>query len=72
MPADCGMAFVLIQHLDPQHTSMLAELLSAETAMPVSEAVDRAAVTGNHVYVIPPNATLRIAGGKLRVSKPAG
>jgi two-component system CheB/CheR fusion protein len=71
VPADSGMAFVLIQHLDPQHRSMLVELLSAETAMPVTEAVDGAAVAANHVYVIPPNATLRIAGGKLRMSKPA-
>ena len=65
------MAFVLVQHLDPQHRSMLVELLSAATAMPVIEAADRAPVAADHVYVIPPNATLRIAGGKLQVSKPA-
>jgi two-component system CheB/CheR fusion protein len=71
MPADSGMAFVLVQHLDPQHRSMLVELLGAATAMPVTEAADRMKVAADHVYVIPPNATLRIADGKLRVSKPA-
>jgi two-component system, chemotaxis family, CheB/CheR fusion protein len=71
MPADSGMAFVLVQHLSPQHASMLVELLSAATAMPVSEAVDGAPVVANHVYVIPPNATLRITAGNLQVSKPA-
>ncbi len=71
MPTDSGMAFVLVQHLDPQHRSMLVELLSSATAMPVVEAADGLLVTTDHVYVIPPNATLRIAEGKLRVSKPA-
>jgi two-component system CheB/CheR fusion protein len=71
MPIDSGMAFVLVQHLDPQHRSMLVELLSSATAMPVVEAADNLRVVADHVYVIPPNATLRIAEGKLRVSKPA-
>ncbi|HEY8290684.1 MAG TPA: chemotaxis protein CheB, partial [Acetobacteraceae bacterium] len=71
MPADSGMAFVLVQHLDPQHRSMLVELLASATAMPVVEAADRMPVEPDHVYVIPPNATLRIAGGELLVSKPA-
>jgi two-component system CheB/CheR fusion protein len=71
MPADSGMAFVLVQHLDPQHRSMLVELLSSATAMPVVEAADNLRVVADHIYVIPPNATLRIAEGKLRVSKPA-
>lgn len=71
MPADSGMAFVLVQHLDPQHRSMLVELLTAGTAMQVVEAEDCTPVVADHVYVIPPNATLGIADGKLRVSKPA-
>ncbi len=71
MPADSGMAFVLVQHLDPQHKSMLVELLGSATAMPVIEAAERMTVVADYVYVIPPNATLRIAAGKLRVSKPA-
>jgi two-component system, chemotaxis family, CheB/CheR fusion protein len=71
LPADSGMAFVLVQHLDPQHRSMLVELLSSATSLPVVEATDDVLVAADHVYVIPPNATLRIAKGKLRVSKPA-
>lgn len=71
MPAASGMAFVLVQHLDPQHRSMLVELLTAGTAMQVVEAEDRTPVVADHVYVIPPNATLGIADGELRVSRPA-
>ena len=40
LPADTGMAFVLVQHLDPQHPSLLSHLLAGKTAMPVSEATD--------------------------------
>ncbi|MDQ3039264.1 MAG: PAS domain-containing protein, partial [Pseudomonadota bacterium] len=71
MPADSGMAFVLVQHLAPQHISLLAELIGRGTSMPVSEAADGERVEGNHVYVIPPDATLTIAHGVLQVSRPA-
>jgi two-component system, chemotaxis family, CheB/CheR fusion protein len=71
MPADTGMTFVLVQHLDPHHASMLVELLAPHTAMPVSQAVDGESVVGNHVYVIPPNATLAIEKGVLKVQSPA-
>lgn len=71
MPADSGMAFVLVQHLDPNHRSMLADLLRAHTAMPVSEATDGMRTVPNHIFIIPPNATLTIKAGALRVSKPA-
>ena len=47
MPADTGMAFVLVQHLDPDHKSMLAELLRPHTAMEIVEAQDRAALVPN-------------------------
>jgi two-component system CheB/CheR fusion protein len=70
-PADSGMAFVLIQHLDPSHKSLLVELLGANSPIPVVAASDGAAVRGNHVYVIPPNATLTIKEGLLRVASPA-
>ena len=71
MPGDSGMSFVLVQHLDPHHVSMLAELIGAVTTMPVAAASDGMRPAPNHVYVIPPNATLRMADGKLRVSSPA-
>ena len=60
LPANTGMAFVLIQHLDPKHHSMLAELLAKETIMKVSEVTGLMKVQQNHVYVIPPNAAMTI------------
>ncbi|MGH6947318.1 MAG: chemotaxis protein CheB, partial [Kiloniellales bacterium] len=71
MPADSGMAFVLVQHLDPHHKSLLAELLGRHTAIPVAEAEDRMAVSANRILIIPPDATLTIKAGVLRVLKPA-
>ena len=71
MPADSGMAFVLVQHLSPDHKSMLAELIGKTTSMPVIEAPDGAEVTANHVFIIPPDATMTIAGGRLQVVRPA-
>jgi two-component system CheB/CheR fusion protein len=71
MPADSGMGFVLVQHLDPHHKSMLVELLAAHTGMPVLTADDGTFVAANHVFVIPPDATLIIEDGRLGVTKPA-
>ena len=71
MPVDTGMAFVLVQHLDPQHQSMLVELLRPQTTMPVREAKDGIAVVANAIYIIPRDATLTIKGGVLRVETPA-
>ena len=65
LPPDTGMAFVLIQHLDPTHTSLLSEALAKATAMPVRQAEDGSPVEPNHVYVIPPNADIAILHGRL-------
>jgi len=70
-PADSGMAFVLVQHLDPYHKSMLVELLGRHTAMAVTEAEDRMRVVADRVFVVPPDATLTIKDGVLRMTKPA-
>jgi len=67
LPADTGMAFVLVQHLDPKHHSLLAELLSKRTVMPVTEVRDGMAVQPNHVYVIPPDATMSISDHHLQL-----
>ena len=69
--SNSGMAFVLVQHLSPSHKSMLAELLGKVTSMSVVEATDGAAVEANRVFIIPPDSTLTIAGGRLRVARPA-
>src|SRR5262249_4757199 len=73
LPADTGMAFVLVQHLAPKHHSMLAEILSRATTMPVREVKDEPSVEPNHVYVIPPNRNMIVADGKLQLlSREAG
>ncbi len=65
LPDDTGMAFVLIQHLDPSHDSHLTELLSKASKMPVSEVKGETRVEANRVYVIPPRCNLGISGGVL-------
>ncbi|HEU0179969.1 MAG TPA: PAS domain S-box protein [Blastocatellia bacterium] len=67
LPTDTGMAFILVQHLDPAHESILTELLSKATPMPVSEVVEGVAVEPNHIYVIPRHANMAIAQGILRL-----
>jgi two-component system CheB/CheR fusion protein len=71
MPADSGMAFVLIPHLDPKHESLMATLLGKYTAMPVMEARQGQRLEANHVYVIPPNANLGLHQGVIQLSPPA-
>ena len=68
LPADTGMGFVLVQHLAPHHESILRELLSKTTSMPVIEVREGITVQPNHVYVIPPNATMSIMDGVLHLS----
>src|SRR5580692_8117897 len=65
LPDDTGMAFVLIQHLDPKHESHLTELLSKKSKMAVSEVKGETRVEANHVYVIAPRHNLGISGGVL-------
>ena len=60
LPPDTGMAFVVVQHLDPKHESLLPELLAKLTKMPVSQVKDRTRVQANQVYVIPPNTLMTI------------
>ncbi|MGI8988764.1 MAG: chemotaxis protein CheB [Bryobacteraceae bacterium] len=67
LPADTGIGFVVIQHLDPAHPSILTELLTRETAMPVEEAHDGVVVGPNRVYVMPPNTSMEWKDGKLRL-----
>ena len=69
-PDDSGMAFILISHLDPDHASLLTEILQRSTAMRVSEAKDQEQVVPNCVYVIPPNRDLTILNGMLHLSIP--
>ncbi|MDP1566494.1 MAG: chemotaxis protein CheB, partial [Polaromonas sp.] len=71
VPPDSGMAYMVVQHLDPTQKAMLAELLQRITPMPVREAKNGQQVVPNHVYVIPPNAELSLNGGLLRLATPS-
>src|SRR6266403_641930 len=64
---DTGMAFVLVSHLDPTHKSILTELLARRTKLPVTEVSDGMRVEPNNVYVLPPNTSMAIAEGTLRL-----
>src|SRR5882672_7392459 len=66
--AEPGAAFVFVQHLDPKHESLLTEILSRSSKVPVMEARDGTRVRPNQVYVIPPNSNLAIARGTLEVT----
>ena len=70
VPANPGMAFVLVPHLDPGHASILTEILQRSTTMPVAEAQDQIKVAPNRVYVIPPNRDMAIFHGTLQLSVP--
>ncbi|MES9927479.1 MAG: chemotaxis protein CheB, partial [Candidatus Thiodiazotropha sp. 6PDIVS] len=69
MPPVSGVAFVVIQHLSPDHKSLMAELLSKRTRMPVHRAQDGMGVEPNSVYLIPPNKNLRLFHGRIILSE---
>ena len=63
LPIDIPLAFILIQHLDPKRRSILPELLSRATKIPVHEAVDAMKIETNHIYVMPSNVDISITDG---------
>src|ERR1041385_8062747 len=67
LPEKTGMAFVLVQHLDPQHESLLAEILTPMSKLPVETVQDGIQVQPDHVYVIPPNTSMELQDGRLRL-----
>ena len=67
LPVDTGLAFVVIQHLDPNHESLLPTLLARVTKIPVKTVQDAMAVEPNHVYVMPPGWEIVFSGGTLRL-----
>ena len=70
VPVASGMAFVVVQHLDPTHVGMLAELLQRSTPMPVAQVADGTRVEADHVYVIPPGKDLSLLHGVLHLFEP--
>jgi len=69
-PKNCGMAFVVIQHLDPNHVGIMPELLQRITPMKVFQATDSHKIQPNCVYVIPPNKSMSILNGALHLFEP--
>ena len=70
VPVDSGLAFIVVQHLDPHHKALLPELLQRVTRMPVQEAHHGMTVAPGHVYVIPPNTELTLEHNQLRLAPP--
>lgn len=70
MPDAPGMAFVLVQHLDPTHKSLMVSLLKNYTKMAVTQVKDNTKIVPNHVYIIPPNKDMAILNGKLHLMDP--
>lgn len=70
VPADSGMAYIVIQHLDPDHKGIMPELLQRITSMPVAQVKNRTKILPDHVYVIPPNKDLSILHGTLYLLDP--
>ncbi|NMO98114.1 CheR family methyltransferase [Paenibacillus lemnae] len=70
MPADTGMAFVLIQHLSPDYKSLMSEILKKYTTMQIREAKHDMVVRPNFIYLSPPRTMLSIAGGRLKMAEP--
>ena len=71
MPAESGLALVVVQHLDPNNRGLLAELLAKQTTMPVLEIQDGMRAQADHVYVAPPQVGVRIEQGILHLAAPA-
>lgn len=70
VPDKCGMAFVIVQHLDPTHIGIMAELLHRVTGMEVLQVKDRMRIKPDCVYVIPPNRDMSILHGVLHLFEP--
>jgi two-component system, chemotaxis family, CheB/CheR fusion protein len=70
VPPASGLAYIVVQHLDPTHKAMLTELLQRSTAMPVHEATGSMRVIPDAVYVIPPSTELTLVGGRLHLAEP--
>lgn len=63
VPKDTGMAFIVVQHLDPTHESHMADVLSTSTRMPVTEAADGMRIQPDHIYTAPSNRFLSVRDG---------
>lgn len=67
LSSNTGMALVLIQHLHPDHPSLLAEILAKRVSLPVEQVKDGMAVEPDHLYVIPPNTSMTFGDGRVHL-----
>src|ERR1700751_910257 len=67
LPSDLDMGFVLIPHLDPEHRSLMPEILTRVLSMPVMQVNDEPLIERNQVYVIPPNRNMLLMDGHLKL-----
>jgi two-component system, chemotaxis family, CheB/CheR fusion protein len=72
LPAECGAALIIVQHLDSGRETLLFEALGKSTTLAVIPARDGAVVEHDHVYVITANTTLTMTGGRIRVTASPG
>ncbi len=70
LPTDSGIAFLVIQHLDPTHESAMVDILGRNASIGISEAVDGQSLGANHAYLIPPNTSLTIEEARLALQPP--
>ncbi len=70
VPSGCGVAFVIVQHLDPTYKDMMVELLQRITLIPIVQVTDRLKIRPGHVYVIPPNKDMTLLHGILHLLDP--
>ena len=68
IPAGTGLAFVLVQHLDPHHESLLADILTRAASIPVQQVTEGMRIENDHVYVIPPDREMTVSNGILRLA----
>lgn len=69
MPLETGMAFVVVQHLSPDYKSLMDELLSRKTLLPVSVAKNQVALMANNIYLLPPKKEMIVSNGKLLLTE---
>ena len=70
VPAGSGMAFILVQHLDPDHESMMVDLLTGHTTMTVETAAEGQAIEPDHLYVLAPGTYVSVSDDRFRLARP--
>lgn len=68
LPSNSGLGFVVIQHLSPDHRSLMADILGKQTDMPVLQVEQDVEIEADTVYLIPPKKNLKVVGNRLRLS----